>query len=161
MDTMTRETVCAPDLSRRPLQLSVERAMQSPPDVLYRAWTERLDRWFAAPGSVLMRPEVNAPFFFETSFQFDNEAAPRRHPHYGRFLRLERDRLAEFTWVTGREGTRGAETVVKVDLTPEGGGTLLRLTHSGLPDEDSRRGHAKAWPLVLAQLDEKMSSSEY
>jgi len=32
--------------------------MTLPPRVLYHAWTEQFDRWFAAPGSVLMKPEV-------------------------------------------------------------------------------------------------------
>src|SRR5712671_1025159 len=54
-----------PDLSRRPFSLSIERVIALPPEKLYRAWTEQIDHWFAAPGSVLMRAEVDAPFFFE------------------------------------------------------------------------------------------------
>ncbi|HEY9501361.1 MAG TPA: hypothetical protein VIR01_07035, partial [Pyrinomonadaceae bacterium] len=53
--------VCPPDLSERPLQLTVERTMTAAPSILYRGWTEQLDRWFAAPGAILMTPKVNAP----------------------------------------------------------------------------------------------------
>lgn len=142
--------ICMPDLSLRPFRLSVERTMIFPPNVLYRAWTEQFDLWFAEPGSVLMKGEVNTVFYFETAFEGN------RHPHYGRFLRLVPDQLVELTWLTGADGTKGAETVVTVELKKVEGGTVLRLNHAGFSDEESRDRHEQAWPLVLAQLEDRL-----
>jgi uncharacterized protein YndB with AHSA1/START domain len=137
-----------PDLSQRPFSLKAERIMNLAAARIYSAWTEQFDTWFAAPGSVLMIAVVNTPFFFET--QFEN----RRHPHYGRFLRLEENKLVEITWVTA--GTKGVETVVTVSLEESKRGTKVQLSHAGFPDEESRKRHSDAWPLVLEQLEQRM-----
>jgi hypothetical protein len=105
-----------------------------------------------APG-----PLLHAPFYFETVHGADFRGVGQRHPHYGRILRLEVDRLVEFTWVTGVDGTEGAETVLTVELLPSNGGTQLHLTHAGFANDPSRKRHAGAWPAVLEQLERSMT----
>ena len=151
--------VRTPDLAARPFRLTVEKTFAVPAATLYRAWTTGFDRWFAAPGSLLMQPHVNAPFFFETEFKPEGKPVAQRHPHYGRFLRLEVDRLIELTWVTGAGGTEGAETVVTVVLEPKSSSsTHLALTHAGFADEAACSRHRQAWPMVLAQLDSRITA---
>lgn len=148
-----------PDLSKRPERLVVDRKMLASAQDIFHAWTQRFDLWFAAPGSVLMKPEINSPFFFETEFRFEENKKAERHPHYGRFLQLEPNRLVKMTWVTGIDGTKGAETIVTVTLEPEESGTRLTLVHEGFADEPSRLQHENAWPEVLKQLDGKLKPS--
>ena len=102
----------------------------------------------------MMKGEVNAVFFWEVHHE------ENRYPHYGRFLRLEPDQLVEMTWLTGQTGTKGAETVVRVELAPEGTGTRLRLTQADFLDQESRDTHEQTWPGVLAHLDEQMNATQ-
>jgi uncharacterized protein YndB with AHSA1/START domain len=152
------DAIRAPDLSNRPYFLTLDRHFAVDPSALYQAWTTGFDRWFAAPGSMLLQPEVNKAFFFETEFRPEGESAAQRHPHYGRFIRLVADRLVELTWVTGAGGTEGAETVVTVQLEPMGEATHLKLTHSGFAGEAARDRHHHAWPFLLDRLDERLET---
>lgn len=138
-----------PDLSDRPRRLVVERDLQASPAAVYRAWTEEFDAWFATPGLIRMRAAEGEPFVFLV--EHEGQVAH----HYGRFLNLEPDRLVELTWVTGRMGTEGAETVVTVELEPiDSGGTHLRLTHAGFYDQADVKRHDEAWERhVLPHLD--------
>jgi uncharacterized protein YndB with AHSA1/START domain len=146
-----------PDLSDRPFHLTLDCSFPCSADVLYGAWTEHLDHWFAAPGTVIMRAEVGLPFFFETEYKPRSDAATRRHPHYGRFLQLIPNRLVQMTWVTGSGGTDGAETIVTIELIPDSDRTTgLRLTHSGFSNESTRDAHGHAWPMVLQQLEKRL-----
>ena len=153
---MDSKAIRIPDISARPYDLAVERDFATTPAILYQAWTTGFDRWFAAPGFVLKRPEVNTAFFLENEFKPEGQPLAQRHPHYGRFRRLIADQLVELTWVTGAGGTGGAETIVTVGLQLVCHLTHLSLTHAGFADVAARDRHRHAWPLVLAQLDQRI-----
>lgn len=140
-----------PDLSDRPLGCTVEVTVPLSVDVIYHAWTKAFDTWFAAEGSLIMSGEVGSTWFFET------EMNDQRHPHYGRFLRLVPNELVETTWMTGNPGTLGAETVVTLEMSADGDGTQLILTHAGFFDEATRDGHEEAWPLVFEHMTKQLS----
>ena len=130
--------------------LDIDRVISIPAETVYRAFTDRLDEWFGAPGSLVITPEVGGLYNFET------EMDGQRHPHYGRFLELVPGKRVSMTWLTGNPGTLGAETVVTVDLTEQQDGTQVRISQSGFYDEASRDGHEEAWPLVLEHLEKTL-----
>jgi hypothetical protein len=43
-------------------------------------------------------------------------------------------------------------SLVEIDLLDRDGGTLLRMTHSGLPNEAECASHAKGWAHYLGRL---------
>ena len=43
-------------------------------------------------------------------------------------------------------------TTVSYDLVPDGDGTMLTLTHVGLPDEEAAKMHAMGWGHYMIRL---------
>jgi len=61
-------------------------------------------------------------------------------------------RLAySFGW-EGDEEVPPGSSLVEIDLIDRDGGTLLRMTHSGLPNEAQCAGHGRGWAHYLGRL---------
>jgi uncharacterized protein YndB with AHSA1/START domain len=61
-------------------------------------------------------------------------------------------RLAySFGWDDRPEVPPGS-SLVEIDLIERDGGTLVRMTHSGLPNEEERAGHDKGWQHYFERL---------
>lgn len=146
---MTR-TVPEPDLSSRPHDSHAERWTHHSPARLYRAWTQEWGTWFARPDTVVMDSQPGQPWFFEVEFRGN------RHPHYGRFIRLSPAHFIETTWITGKGGTEGAETLLRVEFIPENNGTRIKLSHRGFPHAEAAAENQSAWPMVLEQQEKAL-----
>ena len=61
-------------------------------------------------------------------------------------------RLAySFGW-EGSEAVPPGSSLVEIDLVDQDGGTLLRMTHSGLPDAEQCASHDRGWAYYLGRL---------
>lgn len=74
----------------------------------------------------------------------------------GELVELVQDEKIAFTWGVS-EGHQAAwlppgSTRLDLALTPEGGGTRVTLTHSGLPTDEEIRQHAAGWRFHLSRL---------
>ena len=144
----------APDLSSHPHSMTLEIQMKADAASIYDAWTRDFDLWFAQPGELIMTPEINRPFLFYNRHDWG------RHAHYGRFITLEKNKSIEMTWLT-ELGTHGAETVIRIELVPRDGGTLLKMIHSGFESEAAAKNHKDNWPLALEELDQRLADLSF
>jgi uncharacterized protein YndB with AHSA1/START domain len=71
----------------------------------------------------------------------------------GEFVELVPPHRIVFTWGwEGHASVPPGSSTVEVRLEPEGEGTRVRITHRGLPDDQERANHARAWEPALSRL---------
>ena len=71
----------------------------------------------------------------------------------GEVLEYDPPRLLSYTWIADWHDDKSRRTVVRWELTPEAGGTQVKVTHSGLTQEPTaRKDYSGGWPGVLALL---------
>jgi uncharacterized protein YndB with AHSA1/START domain len=124
-------------------EIRIERRIAAPRADVYRHLTDSV-RWARWQGqSAEVEPLPGGRFRLEMA----NGATAE-----GRFIELVPDQRVTFSW-----GWRGSPTVppgsstVDIELVPDGEGTLVRLTHRGLPAEE-RTIHLMGWEMYLPRL---------
>jgi uncharacterized protein YndB with AHSA1/START domain len=84
---------------------------------------------------------------------YDVEISDRSHA-LGEFVEIEPPSRVAFTfgWAGSEMGAPPGSGRVEVTLEPDGDGTLVRLRHTGLP-EQMRAMHGEGWEHYLARLE--------
>lgn len=128
----------------------VARSYDAKPEQVFDAWVNpaSVKAWLADGGKAIVDAREDGLFYLEMPFE------DRKYPHYGRYLRIDRPRLLEFTWIS--EGTRGKESVVTIELVAHGGKTELTLTHEGLPNQEMAESHKNGWSEFLTSLTRRL-----
>jgi uncharacterized protein YndB with AHSA1/START domain len=133
------------------IEVTVTRTINGPPDQVFDVWLDTKSPggpWFGAE-RVVLNAEVDGLFFIAM------KQGERGRPHYGRFIRLERGRTIEHTWMS--ESTHGLETTVTITLTARDGKTDFVLRHVGLPDDDDGRAHERGWNWFASRVEERFA----
>jgi uncharacterized protein YndB with AHSA1/START domain len=132
--------------------ITVNRTIPASPEKIYDVWIDPKSPggpWHGAE-RVIFNPVVDGLYYLAIKHE------GRVWPHYGRFTKLERPRLVEFTWMS--EGTKGAESVVTVTLQPRGDQTDVTLRHAGVPDDELGRQHKEGWTWILNALADALAA---
>ncbi len=71
----------------------------------------------------------------------------------GEVVEYDPPRILAYTWIANWHDDKSRRTVVRWELTPDAKGTRIKVTHSGLAQENlARQDYSSGWPGVLGQL---------
>lgn len=134
------------------IELTVSRTIPAPAEKVFDMWMNPKGPggpWYGVE-RLIFNPTVDGLFYSLVKHQGSE------HPHYGRFLRIERPYRIEHTWMS--KGTQGEESVVSITLDPRGDDTEFTLRHSGLPDNELGRKHKDGWSWILDMLAQGLAA---
>jgi glutathione S-transferase len=153
MTDKTKSVITSDDAVVAEIQIS------APPDRVFQALTDpaQLMLWFNNASCPVKFWEIDARpggrYLYETrkgSVVVNNVSEFKCH---GEILEIDPPRLLVYTWIASWHGDKSRRTIVRWELSPEGNGTRVKVTHSGLADESAaRKDYAGGWPGVLENL---------
>lgn len=114
---------------------------------------ENLTKWWGPEGMTV--PEGDLDFSRVgpwDSVMMNSEGV--RYTVSGTVTAVNAPNSVAFTWAWhDDQNQRGHESNVRIDLSEQDGGTLFRLTHANLADEDSAKNHTQGWTSSLRKLE--------
>ena len=138
------------------IDFTVNRVIPANPAEVFDAWLDPNHQgspWHGVKRAIV-QPHVDGLFYrMHLSEAGDFELA-----HYGRFIVVDRPKRIQHTWVS--QHTRGLESVVTVDLKPQGQQTMLTLRHQGVPDDEMGRMHELGWKHYLDVLADQFGTTQ-
>lgn len=132
----------------------IERTFAAAPEEVFDAWTtpEVLRRWWGRPSWSSSSFDVDLRVGGRYSLRMRDEDG-KPHAVAGEYREIERPRRLLYTWCWEAGGPDpGHVSLVAVEFHADGARTTVVLEHSGLPSEESRRGHNDGWDGALENL---------
>jgi uncharacterized protein YndB with AHSA1/START domain len=124
--------------------VEVETRVEAPPEVVFEYFTDpkKYVRWMGVDADLDPRPEGEYTL-----------TMPAGHTATGRYLLVDPPRRLTFTfgWNDSPDVPPGSSRV-EVTFVPDGEATIVRLRHSGLPNDQQREMHRQGWTQYLGRL---------
>jgi uncharacterized protein YndB with AHSA1/START domain len=132
--------------------LTLKRRLNAAPAKVFAAWTdpEKVMRWMGSEGIVGIAAEADPRVGGRYRWVMRSNDG-QTHDVSGTYREVVPDRKLVFTWAW--KSTPERESLVTVELKPDGGGTLLTLTHEHFFDEDARDRHQQGWTACLNKME--------
>ena len=154
---MASQSVVAPAVITRP-SLTFKRRINAPPEKVYATWTEpeNLIRWFG-PAMVMpetVRADVDARIGGRYRISFDDDRG-EHHEVGGSYREMVPHSRLVFSWAW--HSTPERESLVTVQLKPDGAGTLLTFHHEQFFDVTARDNHERGWTDLFVNLEKLLA----
>ena len=139
--------------------LITEIHIEAPPERVFQAISDEREQrvWWDKKDGNLRNWEMDArsggKWRFSTTKTSMNINGVSQFACNGEILEYDQPRALAYTWIANWHSDKSRTTVVRWELTPKNGGTLVKVTHSGLAHEDvARKDYQGGWPGVVERL---------
>lgn len=139
--------------------LSIERHIPAPPAAVWRAWTGRLEEWFAPAPWKTVEAELDLRPGGRFHIVMEGPDGERVDEGAGVFLEVQPERRIVFTDALGPDWVpRGPFMLAIIEFLPDGGGTRYRATarhwDAAAMHKHEEMGFHSGWGKVAGQLEE-------
>jgi uncharacterized protein YndB with AHSA1/START domain len=148
-------TIVTPDLDAIVSEIDIA----APPDRVFQALTDstQLVRWFTDASCPVkfwhMDARKGGSYSYATEKGNFEVNGVNEFKCHGEILEIDPPRLLVYTWVANWHADKQRKTIVCWELTPAGTGTHVKVTHSGLVQEQvARDDYRGGWPGVVEKL---------
>ena len=137
--------------------LTFKRRLHASPEKVYAAWTEpeEIIRWFGRADAKAGSFEADIDARVGGRFRVSFSTAAEDYEVGGVYREVVPNRKLVFSWAW--HSTPERESLVTVEIKPDGDGTLLTLTHEQLFDQAARDGHERGWLGALDKLEKLLA----
>ncbi len=151
--------MATPSVSRTTDAVITEIHLGAPPERVFQALIDpkQVIEWWRNElceiESFEMEPKAGGRWRYDTKQSGLNVNRVSKFHCDGEVLECDPPRVLRYTWIANWHDDKMRRTTVRRELTPEAGGTHLKVTHSGLAQEaTARRDYSGGWPGVVDQL---------
>jgi uncharacterized protein YndB with AHSA1/START domain len=136
--------------------LTLTRNIHAPRQAIYDAWLDaKALAQFMLPGEGMSVPKAESDPRVGGKFLVVMKAGDQELPHSGEYKTLVAPEKIAFTWVSPFSQEPSLVTIGLRAITENE--TELTLTHTGLPNEESRDNHHGGWSNIVEVLGRFLS----
>jgi len=127
-------------------ELVITRTFNAPRELVWKAWTQDMDKWSAPPQFTIPVSEGDVRPGGKWRACMKNRHDGTELWLGGAYKEVVKPEKLVFThaW-DGRDGKPGPETLVTVTLVEKGSKTEMHFRQTGFDSAESRKGHSEGW----------------